>query len=377
MALRNLVLTVVYWLANPWVLPMLLFLGAFLLMFFVGEPMIDWLKHKRWRQDAESWQVREDTPATHQAKQGTPSMGGLGIIGVACFAFIALSLTLGALAYSVAPNVLVWPATVPGLLLVPVFVAAHALLGFTDDWSKAAGRGGLSARAKLMVQLVLACLFITAWVRLAVLQSYNGVRFLYPVVLTSPWPLFWCSLAAIALIVIGTCNAVNLTDGIDGLAAGLAVQAGFGLWLTSPNIYEIGYMSNLFWAALAGSCLGFLWFNRHPARVFMGDTGSLAIGAALGLGAVLCKAVVLLPFIGFIYFTEMFSVLLQVAYFKWTRQREGQGRRIFRRAPLHHHFELSGWTEWRVVLTFWFVNLVVASCGLFLWSVGVLPQWPR
>jgi phospho-N-acetylmuramoyl-pentapeptide-transferase len=180
----------------------------------------------------------------------------------------------------------------------------------------------------------------------------------------------------LTIIVVGTCNAVNLTDGIDGLAAGLSVQIGFFLMLAGSNLYDVSTLTTLFWMALSGACLGFLFFNKYPARVFMGDTGSLALGAALGAAAVLSRAVFLLPFIGFIFYAELISVTAQVLYFKYTRRKTGEGQRLLRRAPLHHHYELGGWTEWRVVLTFWGVNFIVGAIGLLLWSMEILPRFP-
>lgn len=325
------------------------------------------------------WTVREDTPDTHQAKQGTPSMGGIGIISIACLTYCAVLLTVGGLSwFSYANNTPVpWPRIVAGVLLPPLTVAVHALLGFADDWSKASGRGGLRARAKFAIQVLLGVSFIVCLIGLTATQSYLGVRFLFGGLLSGGVGGFALSLLFILLLIVATCNAVNLTDGIDGLAAGLAVQCGLAFLLCEFQMLEITYFSNLMWAALAGACLGFLNFNRYPARVFMGDTGSLALGAALGAGAVMAHAVFLLPFIGFIYYVEMASVLLQVAYFKWTKRQTGEGQRVFRRAPLHHHFELGGWTEWRVVMTFWAINLGTTLIGLLLWSLNILPRWPR
>ena len=149
-----------------------------------------------------------------------------------------------------------------------------------------------------------------------------------------------------------------------------------GFW-TSPAQISLSSMSAVFfWPVLGGACLGFLAFNKYPAKVFMGDTGSLALGAALGAGAILTRTVWLLPFVGFIFYIEMFSVIAQVLYFKYTRRKFGEGKRLFRRAPLHHHFELSGWSEWRVVGTFWVVNLVTTTVGLVLWKLGILPRFP-
>jgi phospho-N-acetylmuramoyl-pentapeptide-transferase len=198
----------------------------------------------------------------------------------------------------------------------------------------------------------------------------------------------WCFAAL--LVIVGTSNAVNLTDGIDGLAAGLSVQcsACFAFVLLQNHHWDnaqdsVGmlilphsFAVLFFWLCLGGGCLGFLAFNKNPAKVFMGDTGSLALGAALGAGAILARCVLLLPFIGFIFFVEMFSVIFQVGYFKYTKKKFGEGKRIFRRAPLHHHFELGGWKEWRVVGTFWAVNLCTSILGLVLWKMGVLPRFP-
>jgi len=363
-----------------------MFLGAFILMFFVGTPLIDWLRHKHWRKDqpeAETWTVREDTPETHQAKQGTPSMGGIGLIGSACLTFIALVSTgaiLGLLTRSVrgvtgGPT---WLQLLGGVLLPPLTVLAFTGLGFTDDWSKASGRGGLSARAKFVAQVGLALGFVGAFALLTFYQSYLGVRFVYPALFAGGAAFLPVLLGIIAMLIVTTSNAVNLTDGIDGLAAGLAVQVGLALWIGGTFVapFEVSYFSNMLWMALAGASLGFLVYNHYPARVFMGDTGSLALGAALGMGAVLAHATFLLPFIGFMYFVEMFSVMLQVSYFKWTKRKTGEGKRIFRRAPLHHHYELGGWSEWRVVMVFWAINLLTTCVGLYLWAMNFLPHWP-
>jgi phospho-N-acetylmuramoyl-pentapeptide-transferase len=258
-------------------------------------------------------------------------------------------------------------------------VGLFAGLGFTDDWSKATGRGGLRARAKFAVQVVLSISFIAAclWFRAAVpMYDTMLVRFM-PFSASQAFGITELLMCLTLLVVlVGTCNAANLTDGIDGLAAGLTVIAGWALLLYGPNTSYAHFGIGLWNVALAGACLGFLWFNKHPARVFMGDTGSLAIGAALAISAILLRAVFLLPFIGFIFYIEMFSVMIQVGYFKWTKRRTGEGQRIFRRAPLHHHFELGGWSEWRVVAMFWAVNLITTSIGLVLWHKGVLPRWP-
>ncbi len=379
------------WLGNIYIGPLAVFFCTLILMLVFGGPLVGWLRRKRWRKDSETWTVREDTPDTHQAKQGTPSMGGIGIVGSAIFAFLALvtavfslfQVGFGQRQSLAAAMTTSWPHLTASLALVPLTVGLFALLGFADDWSKASGRGGLRARAKFLGQVALAVGFVGAWLVLIVTQSFQGVRFVFIDVAgalrAGGTPQLLLLLIVLSLVVVATSNAVNLTDGIDGLAAGLAVQVGFAFLLCGSYIApgEIGLISTIFWMALGGACLGFLNFNRYPAKVFMGDTGSLAIGAALGVGAILNKAVFLLPFIGFIYFVEMLSVVAQVLWFKWTRRTSGEGKRLLRRAPLHHHFELAGWSEWRVVLTFWAVNAATTLLGLMLWNNELLPHWPN
>lgn len=323
------------------------------------------------------WAPREDTPESHNAKAGVPSMGGLGIIGSAVFSLLAGMLLLYGLLFLVTGKIGAWTKwDVTALVLFPLCILGHCALGFADDWSKGKRRGGLSSKAKLAGQIVLASVFLLA-VR-------NVLPHLTPSLVGSGGALFFDAIVGLVclLLIIGTSNAVNLTDGIDGLAAGLSVQVGVVfslLFIETFGAAGIGFFSGcaeIFWLCLGGACLGFLAFNRNPAKVFMGDTGSLALGAALGAGAILTRSVFLLPFVGFIFYIEMFSVILQVAYFKITKRRFGTGKRIFRRAPLHHHFELGGWSEWRVVLTFWAVNAATTTLGLILWKLGILPRFP-
>jgi phospho-N-acetylmuramoyl-pentapeptide-transferase len=374
---------------DPMIMPLILFFCGLGAMLASGNFLIKWLRNKSWRKDqpSETWDVREDTPDTHRKKKGTPSMGGIGIIGSATLGYIAFLVTFALLSWDFIRRSGVTIPTGFGLFhfaasifLVPLFVVAHAVLGFADDWSKASGRGGLRARAKLIGQIALAFGFVASWIYLMFTQTLTNVRY---VLVESGWifstmPMMLFFIAFFALVIVATSNAVNLTDGIDGLAAGLCVQVGFGFLLASDfrAPLEIGLFSDLYWMALAGACLGFLFFNRFPARVFMGDTGSLALGAAVGIGAILTGTVLLLPFIGFVFWLEMGSVILQVLYFKYTKRKTGEGQRLFRRAPLHHHFEMGGWTEWRVVLTLWFVNFVAMAIGLALLHMGILPRFP-
>ena len=361
-------------LQNPLVYSVPFWVFSWVLMLMGGNGLIRWLKSLKGMK----WSPREDTPDSHLQKAGTPSMGGLGIIGSTFLSWIAgltllFCLSTYASGTGSSPSPL-WDLATLNIFLVCVF--AHCGLGFADDWSKARGKGGLTSKAKLAGQIVLALAFLVC-VRQLLATAPAYIRQDEPHLLFGGFTLFLAS-----ILIIGTSNAVNLTDGIDGLAAGLSVQVGlvFSLLLVETmSLAEVGWFATTTecaWAALGGACLGFLAFNKNPARVFMGDTGSLALGAALGAGAILTRAVFLLPFIGFIFYVEMFSVIAQVAYFKYTKRKTGEGKRIFRRAPLHHHFELGGWSEWRVVGTFWAVNALTTLLGLILWKMGILPRFP-
>ena len=352
-------------------------------MLIIGKPMIAWLRTRQWKKGAtavEVWAVREDTPESHLVKQGTPSMGGIGIVAatVLCaialfFVFASQSLHVVITSFPLATATSSWELTEFLVLSIPLLLAtmllAHGLLGFADDYSKASRRGGLRARAKLISQILLAAAFV-AYITVLSLKFPS-----YVISGSFAEGTYW-QFVFLAFIVVAVGNAVNLTDGIDGLASGLTVQSGLMLFLAGTQANYASSFAGLTLVILAGACLGFLCFNRYPARVFMGDTGSLAIGATLAAGAILQGAVALLPFVGFIFFVEMFSVIAQVFWFKLTKRRTGEGKRLFRRAPLHHHFELGGWSEWRVVSTFWLINLLTSTIGLWLWHTGVLPRWP-
>ncbi len=351
-----------------------------LLMLAMGRPLIGWLKHRKGMK----WAPREDTPDTHLQKAGVPSMGGIGIIASALLAYAAVLLfTISGQSFFSSffnPTTKVsspQPAAVTliQLSIFPCIVLLHAVLGYVDDHSKATNKGGISSKQKLVGQIFLAALFLSSLYFIPIGFGAKALSVSVASATLGSWPL----LIGALLIIIGTSNAVNLTDGIDGLAAGLSIQVAFVFACMIFDYQLSGPAFNsaiLFWPALGGACLGFLAFNKYPAKVFMGDTGSLALGAALGAGAILTRTVWLLPFVGFIFYVEMFSVIAQVLYFKYTRRKFGEGKRLFKRAPLHHHFELSGWSEWRVVATFWGVNLVTTIIGLVLWKMGILPRFP-
>jgi len=285
--------------------------------------------------------VRSDGPATHLAKTGTPTMGGLIFVPI----LLAVSLALAGRS--------------PYVWLASAIIAGHMLLGLTDDFLKVALHRplGLKARYKLIVQTALgaalgwgACSFLGLGTRVAI--PFTGFSL--------DLGVFY--IPFVIVLVLGETNAVNLTDGLDGLAAGcmLATSAAYGLAAWARGTAPLGVLA----FAVAGACLGFLVHNYHPARVIMGDTGSLALGAALASLAVLTRTELWVLVIGGLYFAEALSVIIQVAYFRRTR------RRVFRMAPLHHHFEVSGWSETRVTLVFWSVNLALAALGLWGLLVG-------
>jgi phospho-N-acetylmuramoyl-pentapeptide-transferase len=292
--------------------------------------------------------IRVDGPERHRVKAGTPTMGGVLILG----ALFGSCLLWGNLS-----NRYVWVAIVVTALL--------GLIGFYDDWLKLRTRRPLKIREKFLAQSAVGLGLGAYLYRFPT----DGVTSQLVVPFAKEWVPdlgAWYVLFA-ALIVVGASNAVNLTDGLDGLAMGPVIVAAIALGIFSyvaghARLSEYFFILKVkgagelavFCGALMGASVGFLWFNSHPAEVFMGDVGSLALGGALGTLAVLAKAELLLPFIGGLFVIEAVSVILQVASFRLT------GRRIFRMAPLHHHFELAGWPESKIVIRFWILALLMA-----------------
>ncbi len=295
--------------------------------------------------------IRADGPDHHKTKVGTPTMGGVLIIS---------AIVLPTLLWADLSN-----RFIQLCLLATVWMGA---LGFIDDYLKVVKRRpkGLIGRVKLVGQVGFS-LILYAILQLeapgGTLTTQLAVPFLKDVFLE----VGWLYLPLVVMVVTGTSNAVNLTDGLDGLAIGLSafVFLGFAVlsYLTGNVIFadylNISYMAGageltIYCAAVVGAALGFLWFNAHPAQIFMGDTGSLALGGALGTVAILVKRELLLVVLGGMFVVEALSVMLQVASYRWRG-----GKRIFRMAPLHHHFELSGWAETQVVVRFWVVGILL------------------
>ncbi len=321
---------------------------AFLITLVLGPFLIPLLHVLKFGQN-----IRDDGPKAHLQKAGTPTMGGIiFLVGI----IIAVMIT----------------AQKPTSLEVVTLLAAmlgFGLLGFMDDFIKVAMHRSLGLRAyqKLIGQTVLA--FLLCWV--GVNWFGRGTDMAIPFT-DFHLELGWFYYPLAMFIIVGIVNAVNLTDGLDGLAAGSVALSGTGYVLIAllavsqgGGVPVLAHDTDLmiFAAAVVGGCLAFLRYNAHPARVFMGDTGSLALGGALVALAVLSKSELVLLLVGGVYVLEAFSDIIQVAYFKRT------GKRVFRMAPLHHHFELSGWSEWKVVIVFWLGSLLCALLGV----MGFLP----
>ncbi len=314
--------------------------------------------------------IREEGPQAHQKKAGTPTMGGL---------LIAIAILVPTLLWADLSNPFVWIAVFATL--------AFAAIGFADDYLKVVHHRnlGLTARVKLGLQAAASILIAIALIALQHSGEYS-TRLMVPffkqfrpemvierwAVHPHLWPLaFLPFLAFVVLVIVGSSNAVNLTDGLDGLAIGCTViaagalavltylsgHATFATYLELQKMPQIGELT-IFCGAMVGSAIGFLWYNAHPAEVFMGDVGSLALGGAIGTVAVMIKQELLLPFIGGIFVVEALSVILQVGSYKLRK------KRIFKMAPIHHHFELLGWSESKVIVRFWIASLVFALFAL-------------
>ncbi|MCC6728922.1 MAG: phospho-N-acetylmuramoyl-pentapeptide-transferase [Chthonomonadales bacterium] len=317
--------------------PAAVFAAAFAVSVLVGGPCIRALRRVGARQT-----VSANAPAAHAGKQGTPTMGGLILLaGLVAAAALSAQATGDA-------------GAVAGLLGVTL---AFGAIGFLDDYLKAA-RGknlGLIARQKLALQFAAA----TAFALWLAAQHRPGQS----VLLGADLGVWYYALAALLLVAVS--NAVNLADGLDGLAAGICGLVGVGVVLVAAG--RVGAMTG---AATAGACAGFLWHNAHPAAVFMGDTGSLPLGAALAAAAVLAKGEVAFLGLAAVLWLEMASVIVQVSVFKLRRRRGGleyaRAHRVFRRTPLHHHFEELGWPETRVVQRFWLATAVAVAITLSL-----------
>lgn len=331
-------------------------LTALAISFIVGPGMIRKLTEYKVGQA-----VRDDGPQTHLVKAGTPTMGG---------ALILVAIAIATLLWADLHNRFVW--------VVLVTTLGFGAIGWVDDYRKVVYKNpkGLSAKAKYFWQSL-----IGLGVAIFLYQTSATpveTTLIVPFFKTLTLPLGALGFILLTyLVVVGSSNAVNLTDGLDGLAILPTVMVGsalaifayvaghlyFSKYLGIPYVAGAGELM-VFCAAMAGAGLGFLWFNAYPAEVFMGDVGALALGAALGVVAVIVRQEIVLFIMGGVFVMETFSVAIQVLYFKYTKMRTGTGKRIFLMAPLHHHYEQKGWKETQVVVRFWIITMMLVLVGL-------------
>ena len=310
---------------------------AFIVCALIGPVLIPYLHKLKFGQS-----IRECGPASHMKKSGTPTMGGLMMLAALVLA-------------------LCWGKFTPHVLMALVLTLGHAVIGFIDDYIKVVMKRnlGLTAKQKFLLQFILA----GAYVYFAETHLQNTT--LWVPLLNVTFDFGWAYYALAFILLVGTTNAVNLTAGLDGLVSFVSVPV---TWAFAFIAYMQGMLDvSGFALGLTGACLGFLLFNRHPAQVFMGDTGSLALGGGVAALALLTHTELLLVIIGGIYVAEATSVIIQVAYFRLPG-----GNRFFRMAPLHHHFELGGWKEVKVVECFTIVSFLLSAVGLGLWLAAVL-----
>ena len=323
-------------------------LTAFLICFLLGPWVIHRLKTMQIGQ-----YIQEDGPESHLTKAGTPTMGGLLII---------CAVLISTLLWANLVNMYVW--------IMLLIIVGYGAIGFMDDYLKIIKKQnkGLTARQKFLLQLVLAVIAGS----LLYMNPDFDTRITIPFFKEISPDLGWVYVLFAALVIVGTSNAVNLTDGLDGLAIGPVTIAAVTYMIFTyvsghvkiAEYLQINYVAgsgelSVLCGALAGAGLGFLWFNTYPAQVFMGDVGSLSLGGSLGVVAVITKQEILLVLVGGLFVIEALSVIFQVGYFKMSK-----GRRIFRMAPLHHHFELKGWAEPKVIVRFWIIAIALALIGM-------------
>lgn len=320
-------------------------LVAMVIAVAIGPQFIEWLRRQSVGQ-----QIREEGPKHHQTKKGTPTMGGMLIVFAAIAPFLVVSLY-----------------TIPGLTILFGTIGC-ALIGFADDFLKVRKRRslGLSGRWKM-----LGLLLVTIGVGWAATRiGYMDTEIYFPVIDVNV-DLHWLYYPFLFFVIAGTSNGVNLTDGLDGLAAGtcaislltfLAIASIDWLRSGDPGLRSDEFLDiAIIAAALIGAVIGFLWFNAFPAEVFMGDTGSMALGGAIATLSIVTETEVLLVFIGGIYLIESLSVIIQVASFKRT------GKRVFLMAPIHHHFEMKAWSETKIMVRFWIIGAILCAIGFVLY----------
>lgn len=323
---------------------------SLLFVLIFGNLMIGWLRSLKFKEE-----IRELGPDSHKEKAGTPTMGGVIILSAILF------------------SIFLWGNfTNLYIILLVVVTLLLGAVGFADDYMKAVlkRKDGMPGKVKLLFQVIIA-LGISVAIYLNPSSAKHATSLFFPFINKAVIDLSWAWILFSVFVIISASNAVNLTDGLDGLAIGsvmiVCLTLGIISYLTGhseiADYLRIPYVPAgaeiaVFIAALLGASLGFLWFNSNPAAVFMGDTGSLALGGIIGVLSVMLKKEVLLVIVGGVFVAEALSVIIQVASYKLTK------KRVFKMAPIHHHFELSGWSEQKVVVRFWIVGIILAIVGL-------------
>jgi phospho-N-acetylmuramoyl-pentapeptide-transferase len=338
----NLIVTAENMTGSLW-LSVMPFLISFGVTALISPILIPWLKRLKFGQE-----ILEIGPSWHKSKEGTPTMGGIAFI-----CGVSVSVILALLVRHSLP-----------LLMIFVISFGFGIIGFTDDYIKVVKKRnlGLTARQKFLLQTILAVIYVVVMARTGNLDNHIIIPFLEKTV-TVPWVLY---VILIMFVVTGTVNAVNLTDGIDGLATSITAVVCLFFVIASVMLSDLNSM----WYSMAvlGGCLAFLMFNAHPAKMFMGDTGSLFLGGSVSVLAVGLKMPLILIIVGFVYLFETISVIIQVTSFKLTK------KRVFKMTPIHHHFEMCGWKENKIVGVFTAVTAILCIIGVLAilpYSVGI------
>ncbi len=329
--------------------------------FYLGPKIIRMLQRKQIGEAK-----KEDAPKTHWSKAGTPTMGGIIIV------------------LSVVVPVLLWAELKSTyIILILAGTVWLGLVGFLDDYLKVVKKypNGLIGRYKLLGQFIIGLIVGVVIYFSPEFSNYNSLTTV-PFLKNVNLDLSFLYIPVVIFIVTSTSNAVNLTDGLDGLAIGviaivmialaiLSYVSGNAIFSDYLNIIHLPGSGELtvFVAALVGASLGFLWYNSYPAQIFMGDTGSLALGGAFGILAVLIKKELFIPILGGVFFMETLSVIIQKTYFKYTKKKYGQGKRVFKMAPIHHHFEMLGWSEPKIVVRFYIIAIILAIVSLVSFKI--------
>ena len=347
---------------------------ALIISFLIGPIIIRTLNYHHFGE-----KIRKNGPDSHLRKEGTPSMGGI---------IILLSIIL--------PTILWADISNSFIIIILISISIMGIIGFIDDYLKIKKNytKGLIARYKLIGQVLLGILVCYLILNKDssilyniisndnIISEINSTSISIPFIPNGFLDISYLYIPLIILIITGTSNAVNLTDGLDGLATGLVAISTLVLGAIAyasgridySNYLNIIFIPNsgelfIFCLSVIGACIGFLWFNAYPAKIFMGDVGSLSLGAAIGTLAVLLKKEILLIIIGGVFVIESLSVIIQVLYFKLTKKKTGTGKRFFKMAPLHHHFELSGWNENHVVVRLWIIGIILALLSLTTFKI--------